>query len=181
MIRNCRVQAFPFLDENRKRDAYWRDVGTIDTYYQANIELTAVEPQLNLYDDHWPVRTYQPNLPPSKFVFKSSERCGAAYDSIVCAGAIVSGGQVTGTIVGPQTRINSYAEVEDSVLFSRVNIGRNARIRRAIIDKGVSIPEGVRIGYDPEEDEERGFVVSPGGVVVIAKAENIEPILAESI
>ena len=118
------MQAFPFLDENRKRDAYWRDVGTIDTYYQANIELTAVEPQLNLYDDHWPVRTYQPNLPPSKFVFKSDDRCGAAFDSIVCAGAIISGGQVTRTIVGPQTRINSYAEVEDSIIFSRVNIGR---------------------------------------------------------
>jgi glucose-1-phosphate adenylyltransferase len=179
MIRNCKVQAFPFLDENRKRDAYWRDVGTIDTYYQANIELTAVEPLLNLYDDHWPVRTYQPNLPPSKFVFKSDDRCGAAFDSIVCAGAIISGGQVTRTIVGPQTRINSYAEVEDSVIFSRVNIGRGAKIRRAIIDKGVSIPEGVRIGFDPEEDEERGFVVSPGGVVVIAKAENVEPLLAE--
>ena len=93
MIRNCRVQAFPFLDENRKRDAYWRDVGTIDAYYQANIELTAVEPQLNMYDDHWPVRTYQPNLPPPKFVFKSNDRCGAAHDSIVCAGAIISGGQ----------------------------------------------------------------------------------------
>ena len=83
MIRNCRVQAFPFLDENRKRDAYWRDVGTIDSYYQANLELTAVEPQLNMYDDHWPVRTYQPNLPPSKFVFNSEDRCGEAHDSIV--------------------------------------------------------------------------------------------------
>ncbi len=181
MIRSCRVQAFPFLDENRKRDAYWRDVGTIDTYYRANIELTGVEPQLNLYDDHWPVRTYQPNLPPSKFVFKSNDRCGAAYDSIVCPGAIISGGQVTRTIVGPQARVNSYAEIEDSVIFSRVNIGRNAKIRRAIIDKGVSIPEGFRIGYDREEDEERGFVVSPSGVVVIAKAENIEPMMAESI
>jgi glucose-1-phosphate adenylyltransferase len=181
MIRNCRVQAFPFLDENRKRDAYWRDVGTIDSYYQANIELTGVEPQLNLYDDHWPVRTYQPNLPPSKFVFKSNDRCGAAYDSIVCPGAIISGGQVTRTIVGPQARVNSYAEIEDSVIFSRVNIGRNAKIRRAIIDKGVSIPEGFRIGFDREEDEERGFVVSPSGVVVIAKAENIEPMMAESI
>ena len=141
----------------------------------------ATSGQLNLYDDHWPVRTYQPNLPPSKFVFKSDDRCGAAYDSIVCPGAIISGGQVTRTIVGPQTRINSFAEVEDSVIFSRVNIGRNAKIRRAIIDKGVSIPEGVRIGFDPEEDEERGFVVSPGGVVVIAKAENVEPLLAEVV
>jgi glucose-1-phosphate adenylyltransferase len=180
MIHSRRVMAFPFLDENRKRDAYWRDVGTIDSYYQANIELTGVEPQLNLYDDHWPVRTYQPNLPPTKYVFKSSERCGAAYDSLVFAGAIISGGQVTRTIVGPQTRVNSYAEVEDSIIFSRVNIGRRAKIRRAIIDKGVCIPEGFRVGYDEEEDAANGYTVSPGGIVVIAKAESFEPMLAES-
>jgi glucose-1-phosphate adenylyltransferase len=181
MVHTRRVFAFPFLDENRKQDAYWRDVGTIDSYYQANLELTQVEPQLNLYDDHWPVRTYQPNLPPSKYVFKSNERCGAAYDSLVCAGAIISGGEVTRTVVGPQTRVNSYAQVEDSILFSRVDIGRHARIRRAIIDKGVRIPEGFRVGYDEEEDLARGFTVSDSGVVVIAKAESIEPILAESI
>jgi glucose-1-phosphate adenylyltransferase len=181
IIRSRRVYAFPFLDENRKRDAYWRDVGTIDSYYQANLELTEVEPQLNLYDDHWPVRTYQPNLPPSKYVFKSHDRCGAAYDSLVCAGAIISGGEVTRTIVGPQARVNSYAEVEDSILFSQVNIGRRAKIRRAIIDKGVHIPEGFRVGYDEEEDLARGFTVSDGGVVVIAKAESIEPVMAESV
>jgi glucose-1-phosphate adenylyltransferase len=181
MVHTRRVFAFPFLDENRKQDAYWRDVGTIDSYYQANLELTQVEPQLNLYDDHWPVRTYQPNLPPSKYVFKSNDRCGAAYDSLVCAGAIISGGEVTRTIVGPQTRVNSYAEVEDSILFARVNIGRRAKIRRAIIDKGVSIPEGFRIGFDEEEDQANGFTVSEGGVVVIAKAESIEPMLAETI
>jgi glucose-1-phosphate adenylyltransferase len=181
MVHTRRVFAFPFLDENRKQDAYWRDVGTIDSYYQANLELTQVEPQLNLYDDHWPVRTYQPNLPPSKYVFKSNDRCGAAYDSLVCAGAILSGGEVTRTIVGPQTRVNSYAQVEDSILFSRVNIGRRAKIRRAIIDKGVSIPEGFRVGFDEEEDLANGFTVSEGGVVVIAKAESIEPMLAETI
>jgi glucose-1-phosphate adenylyltransferase len=181
MVHTRRAFAFPFLDENRKQDAYWRDVGTIDSYYQANLELTQVEPQLNLYDDHWPVRTYQPNLPPSKYVFKSSDRCGAAYDSLVCAGAIISGGEVTRTIVGPQTRVNSYAEVEDSILFARVNIGRRAKIRRAIIDKGVSIPEGFRVGFDEEEDLANGFTVSEGGVVVIAKAESIEPMLAETI
>ena len=181
MIRNCRVQAFPFLDENRKRDAYWRDVGTIDAYYQSNLELVEVEPQLNMYDDHWPVRTYQPNLPPSKFVFNSDMRCGEAHDSIVCPGSIISGGRVSRTIVGPQARVNSYAEIEDSILFSQVNIGRNAKIRRAIIDKGVNIPENFRVGFDPEEDEARGFTVSPGGVVVIAKAESIEPLLAETV
>jgi glucose-1-phosphate adenylyltransferase len=176
IIRSRRVFAFPFLDENRKQDAYWRDVGTIDSYFHANLELTTVEPQLNLYDDHWPVRTYQPNLPPPKFVFNSRDRCGAAHDSIVCAGAVISGGQVTRTIVGPQSRINSYAEIEDSIIFSRVNVGRRAKIRRAIIDKGVVIPEGFRVGYDEEEDLARGFTVSDGGVVVIAKAESSEPI-----
>jgi len=181
MIQSRRVVAFPFLDENRKQDAYWRDVGTIDTYFQANLELTGVEPHLNLYDDHWPVRTYQPNLPPSKYVFKSDDRCGAAFDSLVCAGAIISGGQVSRTIVGPQTRVNSYAEIEDSIIFARVNVGRRAKIRRAIIDKGVNIPEGFRVGYDEEEDLARGFTVSPGGIVVIAKAESFEPMMAESI
>jgi glucose-1-phosphate adenylyltransferase len=181
LVHQKRLFAFPFLDENRKRDAYWRDVGTIDSYFQANLELCAVEPQLNLYDDHWPVRTYQPNLPPSKYVFKSSERCGAAYDSLVCAGAIISGGQVTRTIVGPQTRVNSYAEVEDSILFAGVNIGRKAKIRRAIIDKGVCIPEGSRVGFDEEEDRDNGYIISPSGVVVIAKAESFEPVMAESI
>ncbi len=180
IIDKRRVFAFPFLDENRKQDAYWRDVGTIDSYYQANLELTEVEPQLNLYDDHWPVRTYQPNLPPPKFVFNSDDRCGAAYDSIICAGAIISGGQVTRTIVGPRTRINSYAEIEDSIIFGRVDIGRHAKIRRAIIDKGAHIPEGCRIGYDEEEDLARGFTVTNNGVVVIAKAEAIEPTVVES-
>ena len=173
--------AFPFLDENRKQDAYWRDVGTIDAYYQANIELTAVEPLLNLYDDHWPVRTYQPNLPPSKFVFNSNDRCGAAHDSIVCAGAIISGGSVTRTIVGPQTRINSYAEVEDSIIFSR------RQHRPAREDPPGDHRQGRR---DPRRHPDRlrrgrrpgaGFTVSPGGVVVIAKAESVEPMLADTV
>jgi len=182
IVHKRRVFAFPFLDENRKQDAYWRDVGTIDAYYDANIELTEVEPQLNLYDDRWPVRTYQPNLPPPKFVFNSKDRCGEAHDSIVCCGAIVSGGHVTRTIVGPQARVNSYAHVEDSIIFARVDIGRRAKIRRAIIDKGVQIPEGTRIGYDEEEDLARGFTVTDSGVVVIAKAESIEPAaLAETL
>ena len=181
IIHSRRVYAYPFLDENRKQDAYWRDVGTIDSYYQANIELTGVEPQLNMYDDRWPIRTFQPNLPPPKFVFSSRERCGEAHDSIVCAGAIVSGGRCTRTIVGPEARVNSYADVEDSILFARVDVGRRARIRRAIIDKGVHIPEGVRIGYDEEEDRERGFTVTPSGVVVIAKAESMHPVLNEVV
>jgi glucose-1-phosphate adenylyltransferase len=181
LVATRRVYAFPFLDENRKQDAYWRDVGTIDSYYHANLELTAVEPLLNLYDDHWPIRTFQPNLPPPKFVFNSRDRCGLAHDSIVCAGAILSGGSVTRTIVGPVSRVNSYAEVEDSILFAGVNVGRRAKIRRAIIDKGVHIPEGMQIGFDEEEDLAHGFTVTPSGVVVIAKAESFEPVMVDNI
>jgi len=181
LIGARRVFAFPFLDENRKQDAYWRDVGTIDAYYEANIELTGVEPQLNLYDDRWPVRTYQLNLPPPKFVFDSKDRCGEAHDSIVCAGAIVSGGHVARSLVGPQSRVNSYAVIEDSIIGAGVDIGRRAKIRRAIVDKGVRIAEGVRIGYDEEEDLARGFTVSDGGIVVIAKSESVEAAFAENI
>ncbi|MEM8866165.1 MAG: glucose-1-phosphate adenylyltransferase [Planctomycetota bacterium] len=177
IIDSRRVFAFPFKDENRKRDAYWRDVGTIDAYFEANMDLTSVEPELNLYDDHWPVRTYQPSMPAAKFVFDSGGpgdneiRRGEAIDSIVCPGAILSGGKVERCVVGPAARINSYAHVEDSILFARVNIGRHCRIRRAIIDKEVNLPEGAEIGYDLEADRARGFTVSEGGVVVIAKAD----------
>jgi glucose-1-phosphate adenylyltransferase len=181
LIAKQRVYAFPFLDENRKQDAYWRDVGTIDSYYETNLELTAVEPLLNLYDDRWPIRTFHPNLPPPKFVFNSKDRSGVAHDSIVCAGAILSGGSVARSIVGPVSRVNSYAEVEDSILFNSVNVGRRAKIRRAIIDKGVHIPEGMRIGYDEEEDLAHGFTVTPSGVVVIAKAESFEPVMADHV
>ena len=176
IIDSRRVFAFPFKDENRKQDAYWRDVGTIDAYYEANLELTSVEPELNMYDDRWPVRTYQPCLPAAKFVFDDDAegvRRGEAIDSIVCPGAILSGGRAMRSVVGPAARINSYAVVEDSILFSGVNIGRHCRIRKAIIDKDVSLPEGVEVGYDHDADRARGFTVSEGGVVVIAKADGI--------
>lgn len=173
IIRDRRVYAFPFLDENRKAQAYWRDVGTIDAYYDANLELTMVDPQLNLYDEHWPVRTFNPSLPPAKFVFDSDTRRGEAHDSIICNGVIISGGRVFGSVLGPQARVNSYAEIDSSILFSRVNVGRHAKIRRAIIDKDVSIPEGIQIGYDHDEDRRRGFTVTESGVVVVAKAESI--------
>ena len=173
IIGDRRVFAFPFMDENRKAHAYWRDVGTIDAYYEANLELTSVNPQLNMYDNHWPIRTFQPSQPPAKFVFGSEQRRGEAHDSIVCNGVIVSGGRVKRCVIGPQSRINSYAEVEDSILFARVNVGRHAKVRRAIIDKDVQIPEGIEIGYDHEADRQRGFTVTDSGVVVVAKAESI--------
>ncbi len=177
IIDSHRVFAFPFRDENRKNDAYWRDVGTLDAYYDANMDLVEIDPQLNLYDVDWPIRTYQPILPPPKFVFGSdpdSNRRGQAIDSIVCQGAILSGGSVARCVVGPRVRVNSYANVEDSILFQDVVVGRHARVRRAILDKGVQIPEGIEIGFDEELDRQRGFIVSPGGVVVIPKGSGVE-------
>jgi glucose-1-phosphate adenylyltransferase len=177
VIRTHRVVAFPFRDENRKRDAYWRDVGTLDAYFEANMDLISVDPLLNMYDERWPIRTHHPNFPPPKFVFAESgleARRGQALDSIICQGCILSGGQVERSILGPNVRVNSYARVEDSILFEGVDIGRHARVRRAIIDKGVRIPPATSIGFDPEQDRARGFLVSEGGITVIAKADGVE-------
>ena len=154
---------------------YWRDVGTLDAYYQANMDLIEVDPVLNLYDHDWPIRTYQPQLPPPKFVFNDGPwehaRRGEAHDSMVCQGCIVSGGHVRRSILSPNVRVNSFAHVEDSILFDGVNVGRHCRLRRAIIDKDVKIPENTTIGYDLDHDRRRGFVVTEQGVVVVPKAE----------
>jgi glucose-1-phosphate adenylyltransferase len=177
VIDTHRVIAFPFRDENRKQDAYWRDVGTLDAYYEANMDLVAVDPLLNMYDMQWPIRTYQPNYPPPKFVFAEDgphARRGEALDSVVCSGSIVSGGQVYRSILGPNVRVNSYARVEDSILFDSVDIGRHAQVRRAIIDKGVRIPSGAMIGFDHEQDIARGFTVTERGITVIAKASGMD-------
>ncbi len=183
IIATNRVFAFPFVDENRKTDAYWRDVGTLDAYYEANMDLIAVDPLLNMYDDDWPIRTFQPNQPPPKFVFGSrgeEGRSGRAMDSIVCPGTIVSGGRVERCILGPRVRVNSFSHIEDSILFEGVDVGRHAQIRRAIIDKGVCVPAGAKIGYDLELDRRRGFTISDAGIVVIAKSDGAEHML-ESI
>ncbi len=180
VIDSRRVFAYPFMDENRKQDAYWRDVGTLDAYYDANMDLVSVDPQLNLYDGNWPIRTHQANLPPPKFVFAEkgdNVRRGTALDSIVCQGCIVSGGCLERTILGPNSRVNSYAQIADSILFEGVNVGRYAKIRRAIIDKGVHIPAGIEIGYDHELDRSRGFIVTETGVTVIAKTNGVEHFL----
>jgi glucose-1-phosphate adenylyltransferase len=180
-IHTHRVFAFPFRDENKKNDAYWRDVGTIDAYYEANMDLISVDPLLNMYDESWPIRTHQMNLPPAKFVFGSGlpaahneDRRGFALDSVICQGCILSGGQVHRSILSPQVRVNSFACVEDSIVFDRVDIGRHARVRRAIIDKGVRIPPGIEIGFDVDQDRARGFTVTDNGIVVIAKADGVE-------
>jgi glucose-1-phosphate adenylyltransferase len=177
VINTHKVMAYPFLDENRKKDAYWRDVGTLEAFYEANMDLISVDPQLNLYDHRWPIRTFQPNLPPPKFVFAEhgdAARRGEALDSIVCQGTIISGGQVERSVLGPGVRINSYSHVEDSLIFDGVNVGRHAKIRRAIIDKEVEIPPGIEIGYDHELDRSRGFTVSDTGLTVIAKTHGVE-------
>ena len=175
MIQTHKVFSYRFRDKNRKAMPYWRDVGTLDAYYQANLDLIEVDPVLNLYDRDWPIRTYQPQLPPPKFVFRDeggdTVRRGEAHDSMVCPGCIISGGHVRRSILSPNVRINSYALVENSVLFDGVDVGRHCRIRKAIIDKEVNIPPNTTIGYDLEHDRKRGFMVTEQGVVVIAKAE----------
>lgn len=175
-IEKYNVCAFPFLDENKKDQAYWRDVGTMDAYYEASMDLIGVDPLLNLYDKRWPIRAFQPMLPPPKFVFGSegrSSRRGEALDSIVCQGAIVSGGSVSRSILGPNVRINSYAQIHDSILFDGVQVGRRCRIARAIIDKDVRIPPETEIGYDPVADAARGLTVTDSGLVVIAREEEL--------
>ncbi len=179
MIASGDVNSFRFRDKNRKADSYWRDVGTIEAYFQANMDLIGIDPLFNLYDQEWPVRTYQPQIPPPKFVFAESgpvgqARRGEALDSMVSQGCIISGGQVRRSILSPGVRVNSYATVEDAILFDRVEIGRHCRIRRAIIDKDVKVPAHTVLGQDLDHDRQRGFLVSEQGVVVIAKGETFD-------
>lgn len=175
VVRTHRVRAFPFRDRDTNHAQYWRDVGTLDTLFEANMDLIAVHPPFNLYDTSWPIRTYHAPLPPPKFVFadmhENQPRAGLALDSLVSQGSIVSGGRVERSILSPNVRINSYADVRESILLSNVTIGRHARIRRAIIDKSVQVPEGMEIGYDLDLDRQRGFHVTETGLVVIAKSD----------
>jgi glucose-1-phosphate adenylyltransferase len=179
LVASGDAQVYDFADNKvpgaTERDAgYWRDVGTIDAYYQTSMDLIQVEPILNLYDRDWPIHTYQPPMPPPKFVHSDPDRKGAAYNSVVCQGAIVSGGQVHGSILSPEVRINSFAQVEDSILFDGVEIGRHARVRRAIIDKEVKVPPHFEIGWNREADLARGLFVTEGGITIVAKAEDLE-------
>ncbi len=175
MMKTDRVYAYNFKDENKKEAKYWRDVGTIDAYWEANMDLVSVDPQLNLYDNSWAIRTYQSQNPPAKFVFAQEKggRMGTALDSIVAHGCIVSGGRVQNSVLSPNVRVNSYSEVSHSILMENVNIGRHCRIRRAIIDKDVIIPPETEIGYHLEEDRKRYHVTS-SGIVVIAKGTEVQ-------
>ena len=171
MIERARVFAYNFKNENEKKLLYWRDVGTIDSYFDANMDLAAPDPKFNLYDDDWPIRTFQGQYPPAKMVFAreyTGGKFGICIDSIVSGGCIINGGRVQNSVLSPQVRINSHSEIMESVLMEDVDVGRYCKIRRAIIDKGVKIPPRTEIGYDRKKDGEQ-FFVSDSGVVVIAK------------
>jgi len=157
----------PGIQPNER--GYWRDVGTLDAYWEASMDLVSISPQLNLYNPDWPIQTFSYQAPPAKFVFSDHERRGVATDSLVSDGCIISGGQLSRCILSPYVRINSFSQIEDSILMHGVNVGRYARIRKAIIDKGVDIPPHTRIGYNADEDRARGFTVSPGGVTAVPK------------
>ncbi len=174
--KGLKIAAYNFIDENKKEAKYWRDIGTIDAYYEANMDLVQVAPVFNLYDKDWPIRTYQEQFPSAKTVFSGDEitgRVGLVLDSIVSNGCIISGGRVQRSILSPNVRINSYSQVYDSILMEGVNVGRYAKIKRAIIDKDVDIPQGMVIGYDLEEERKR-FHVTESGIVVVAKGTEIK-------
>ena len=167
LIEKCRVSSYPFRTSSQQGDnAYWRDVGTIDSFWEANLELIGVLPELNLYDEQWPIWTYQEQLPPAKFIFDDDDRRGMALDSMVSGGCLISGATVRHSLLFSNVRVNSYSVLQDVVVLPNVRIGRDCRVTKAVIDKGCVLPEGTVIGEDPEADAER-FHVSPNGVVLV--------------
>jgi len=163
-----RVVAYDFRDINDKQVSYWRDVGTLDAYFEANMDLVTVVPEFNLYDQGWQIRTKVTQQPPAKFVFaQEGRRMGLALDSIVSAGCIISGGRVVHSVLSPGVRVNSYCEVEYSILMPGVEVGRYSRIRRAILNTGVSIPESSVIGFDQQADRAKGYTITEGGITVV--------------
>ncbi len=168
LLGRAKMTAFNFVDENKQKALYWRDVGTLDAYYEANMDVAGVTPIFNLYDKSWPMRTRAYQYPPAKFVFGEPGRTGMAINSIVAAGSIVSGAVVRNSVVSHDVRVNSYADVDSSIVFAHVNIGRHCRIRHAIIDRDVHIPDGTVIGYDPAEDK-RNYFVTPSGLTVVTR------------
>jgi glucose-1-phosphate adenylyltransferase len=175
-IRESRVIAYDFVDLNDKSVKYWRDVGTLEAYYDANMDLVSVIPEFNLYDKRWPIRTNLLQQPPAKFVFaQEGRRMGVAVDSIVSGGCIISGGRVVRSILSPGVRINSYCEVESCILMHDADVGRYSRIRRAILGPGVKIPEASVIGYDLQEDRSKGYTVTDSGIVVICDQQKVYP------
>lgn len=176
LANNDRIFAYNFNDNlipgmKSEERGYWKDVGTIDSYYDANMDLINVSPQLNLYNYKWPILTNQGNWPPAKTVFDDSDRRGVNIDSYVCAGCITSGCTVRRSILGPLCKVNSYSLVEDSILFENVSVGRHVKIKRAIIDKGVVIPDGATIGYDTDSDLRNGYTITESGIVVVPRKD----------
>jgi len=172
LIHDVPVFAYRFYDENKKSSKYWRDIGTLDAYFEANMDLCHVNPDFNLYDPEWPLRTYQPQAPPAKFVFaETGRRCGQALDSVISPGCIVSGSSIFGSVLCPNVRVHSFCHIEQCILMPGVRVGRHARIRRAIIDRDVLIPRGALIGFDQEEDRRRHTVTDSGIVVVTTDDE----------
>jgi glucose-1-phosphate adenylyltransferase len=174
--KGLKVNVFNFIDENKKEAKYWRDIGTIDAYYEANMDLVQPRPVFDLYDEDWPIRTYQEQFPPAKAVFadvEASVQAGLVIDSLVAGGCVIRGGRVERSVLSPNVRVNSQAQVYGSILMEGVSVLRQAKIKKAIIDKDVNIPEGMVIGYDLEEDKKR-FYVSESGIVVVAKGTEIK-------
>jgi glucose-1-phosphate adenylyltransferase len=172
LIEREPVYSFRFSDENKKASKYWRDIGTLDAYFDANMDLCHVAPEFNLYDPEWPLRTYQPQAPPAKFVFaEAGQRCGQAIDSVISPGCIVSGSTVAGSVLCPNVRVHSFGQIEQCILMPGVRVGRHARIRRAIVDRDVVVPRGALIGHNLEEDRRRHTVTDSGIVVVTTDDE----------
>ena len=183
LIKEVPTFAYRFYDENKKASKYWRDIGTLDAYYDANMDLCYVDPEFNLYDPEWPMRTYQPQAPPAKFVFaERGRRCGEALDSIISPGCIVSGSTILGSVLCPNVRVHSYGTIDHCILMPGVRVGRHARLRRTIVDRDVLIPRGAVIGYNPEEDRKR-HTVTDQGVVVVTEDDDplVEPIGEEAL
>ena len=167
VIEKYRVWSYRFNDPVTGDQSYWRDVGTLDAFWHANTELAAITPPLNIYDEDWPIWTYQAQLPPAKFIFNSKDRRGLAVDSMVSGGCVISGSTVCRSVLFSNVKVHSWARVDDSVVLPEVQIGRHARLHKVVLDKGCHIPENMTIGLDHDEDRKRGFHVSPGGVVLV--------------
>ena len=181
LVSQRAAQVYDFLDnevpgETERDRGYWRDVGTLDSYFDAQMDLCAVHPIFNLYNDQWPILTQVPSQPPAKFVHDNDgDRVGRAINSLVSNGVIVSGGLVRESVLSPGVRVNSWATVERSVVLHNTRIGRHAVVRDAILDKNVVVPEGAEVGVDKEHDRARGFAVSEGGVTVVGKGQRVTP------
>jgi glucose-1-phosphate adenylyltransferase len=168
-INKYQVDAFRFRDSENHLQPYWRDIGTLDAFWQANIDLIAVTPKLDIYDDRWPIWTYLKQRPPAKFVYNDDKRRGQAVDSIVASGCIISGAKISNSLLSTDVHVHSYSTIDESVILPNVEIGRNVKITRAIIDEGCKIPDGMTIGCNKNEDTERGFQISELGIVLVTK------------